>query len=260
MKANTLIRRLRNGERVFGTWSMLPSANVTNAVSQTGLDFVIIDMEHGPMSFETMENMVRAAQGEGCQPIIRICDKAESTILRALEIGSQGIMVPHVSTVAEAESIVRAARYSPLGERGLSPYTRVHNYSHQNLADSLHAANENTFIGILVEGEEGIENLDKIASVDGIDLIYLGIYDLSQSVGLPGQLNHERVIEMQKKCVQIIRNNGKAAGSFARDYDYIQLLFQSGFQFIAYLVDCAVLKTAYQGAVDFFNTCKDTDV
>lgn len=253
MQKNKLKEKLITGKKVFGTWSMLPSSGVANVISQTGLDFIIIDMEHGPMSFETMENMVRAAELEGCQPIIRICDKAESTILRALEIGSQAIMVPHVSTVEETQAIVKASRYSPQGERGLSPYTRVHDYWHENLPESLKQANENTLVGILVEGEEGIANLEKIAKVDGIDLIYLGIYDISQSVGLPGELNHEKVIEMQKKCVQIIQSNGKAAGSFARDYDYVKLLQENGFQFIAYLVDCAVLKTSYREAIDFFN-------
>ena len=253
MEINKLKEKLQQGGKVFGTWSMLPSAGVANVISQTGLDFIIIDMEHGPLSFETMENMVRAAESEGCQPIIRICDKAESTILRALEIRSQAIMVPHVSTVDEAKAVVMASRYAPIGERGLSPYTRVHNYSHKNLSDSLVSANKNTLVGILVEGEQGINNLEKIAKVEGIDLIYLGIYDISQSVGLPGELNHEKVIDMQKRCVQIIQDSGKAAGSFARDYEYIKLLYENGFQFIAYLVDCAILKEGYEQAVTFFN-------
>lgn len=253
MRVNALKEKLKQGKRVFGTWSMLPSAGVSNVIAQSGLDFVIIDMEHGSMSFETMEQMVKSIEIENCQPIIRVADKSEQTILRALEIGSQAIMVPHISTAEEAASVVRACKYAPQGERGLSPYTRVHDYSHENLSKSLQFANDNTFVGILVEGKEGIENLETIAVVQGIDLIYLGIYDISQSVGLPGELNHEIVIETQKKCVQIIKRSGKMAGSFARDFDYISLLYKNGFQFIAYLVDCAMLKTSYQKAVDFFN-------
>lgn len=253
MQNNELKEKLKQGEKVFGTWSMLPHANVANVIGTTGLDFIIIDMEHGPMSYETAENMVRAAELTDCQPIIRTHNKNESTILRALEVGSQALMVPHVSTVDEAKDVVKAARYSPLGERGLSPYTRVHDYSHKNLSNKLDLANKNTLVGILVEGEQGITNLEKIAKVDGIDLIYLGIYDISQSVGLPGELDHKKVIDMQKKCVQLIQDSGKAAGSFARDYDYIKLLYENGFQFIAYLVDCAVLETSYQEAVGFFN-------
>ena len=252
MKKNALKEKLTQGQKVFGMWSMLPAAGVSSVIAKTGLDFVIIDMEHGPMSFETMEQMVKSIELENCQPIIRVSDKNEATLLRALEIGSQAIMVPHVSTVAEAEAIVRACKYKPEGERGLSPYTRVHDYCHENLTESLQFANKNTLIGILVEGKEGIENLENIAAVPGLDLIYLGIYDISQSVGLAGQLNHETVIEMQKKCAQIIQAHGKAAGSFARDIDYVELLYKNGFQFIAYSVDCAILKNGCQQAVGFF--------
>lgn len=252
MRKNILKQKLKEGKTVFGTWSMLPSAAVTNVIGEAGLDFVIIDMEHGAMSFETMEDMVRAAELTDCQPIIRVCDKKEAVLLRALEIGSQAIMVPHVSTVAEAKAIVKASRYTPLGERGLSPYTRVHRYSHENLQGSLAWANEHTLVGVLVEGEEGLKNLGKIAGTEGIDLIYLGIYDISQSVGLPGQLNHPKVIDELKKSVRIITEKGIAAGSFARDHDYVRLLHENGFQFIAYLVDCAVLKLSYQASLNFF--------
>lgn len=256
MKENILRKKLKTGQKVFGTWSMLSSSNVISVIGSAGLDFVILDMEHGPMSYETVEDMVRAAQLADCQPIVRVSDKRESTILRALETGSQAIMVPHVSTPEEAKAIVKASRYFPLGERGMAPYTRIHGYSHENLGKSLHSANENTLVGILVEGKEGIENLKKIADVEGIDLIYLGIYDISQSIGLPGQLNHKKVIETQKKCIRIIQNKGIAAGSFARDLEYINLLYQAGFEFIAYLCDSAVLKSGYTEPLRFFKKFK----
>ncbi|MDP2942353.1 MAG: aldolase/citrate lyase family protein, partial [Candidatus Omnitrophota bacterium] len=136
-----LKKKLEKGECVFGTWSMLSSASVVNAIGNTGLDFVIIDMEHGSMSFETAEEMVRAAEISGCQPIIRTSDKSESNILRALETGSRAVMVPHISTPQEAASVVKASRYAPDGARGLSPYTRVHGYSHEKLKEKLAKAN-----------------------------------------------------------------------------------------------------------------------
>ncbi len=252
MTENILKKKLEKGGCVFGTWAMLPSAGIVNAIGSASLDFVIIDMEHGSMSFETAEEMVRAAEVSGCQPIIRTSDKSESSILRALETGSRAVMVPHVSTPQEAARVVKAARYAPDGERGLSPYTRAHGYSHENIKEKLAAANKNTLVGILVEGKEGIQNLEAISDIKGIDLIYAGIYDLSQSIGLAGQLNHRKVLDLQKRCVDIIRKKGKAAGSFARDYGYINLLYKNGFQFIAYLVDCAVLTAGYKDSVHFF--------
>ncbi len=254
MKRNHLKERLSNGNCVFGTWAMLGSEGVVDVISQAGVDFVILDAEHGSMSFETLGRMVKSTQISGCQPIIRTSDKNESNILRSLEIGSQAVMVPHVQTAEEAKLVVKASRYAPIGERGLSPYTRVHGYSHDNLSKSLQVANENTLVGVLVEGRIGIKNLEAIASVKGIDLIYLGVYDISQSVGLSGQLNHKDVISMQKKCAAVINNKGLIAGSFARDFDYVKLLYQSGFRFIAYLVDCAVLKYAYEDCLRLFRS------
>ncbi|NTW89280.1 MAG: siderophore biosynthesis protein SbnG, partial [Desulfobulbaceae bacterium] len=113
MQENFLKKRLQQGEKVLGTWSMSASPIVVNAIAEADLDFVIIDMEHGPMSFETMGNMVMAAECAGSQAIIRVADASEQTILRALETGCQAIMVPHVSTAQEAASVVRACKYAP---------------------------------------------------------------------------------------------------------------------------------------------------
>jgi 4-hydroxy-2-oxoheptanedioate aldolase len=248
MNKNMLKRKLKEGKTVFGTWSMTGSATVVEAIGGAGLDFVILDMEHGSMSFETVEHMVRAAEVTGCQPIIRVSDSSEQTILRALETGSRGIMVPHVSTLEQAERIVSACRYTPEGSRGLSPYTRNHGFTHENLVTSLKRNNEETFVGVLVEGTEGIENLERIAGVKGLDLVYTGIYDLSQSVGLPGELNHPRVLQMQKQCVAAVKKKGVAAGSFAKDEAYIRILLKNKFQFIAYSADSYMLKKAYAEA------------
>jgi len=252
MTDNQLLTKLRSGQTVFGTWSMTGSPSIINIIGLTGLDFIIFDMEHGSMSFETADNMVRAAECTGCQSIVRVPDASEATILRALETGSRGIMVPHVSTVAEAEKIVTACKYSPEGARGLSPYTRNHDYDHEDIAESMAANNRNTLAGVLVEGKKGIANLAEIAAVEGLDLIYTGIYDISQSIGLPGQLTHPDVLDVQKKCFEAVKQYGIAAGSFARDEEYIKLLVNNGCQFIAYSVDAYVLKTAYLSKISAY--------
>ena len=102
---------------------------VVDVIARTGIDYIIIDMEHGTMSFETAEQMVRAAELHKCQPIIRVGNSEENTILHALETGSNAIMVPHVASAQVAKRIVQASRYAPLGNRGLSHYTRCHNYT-----------------------------------------------------------------------------------------------------------------------------------
>ena len=244
-KTNNLKRKIEKGANLVGTWSSLSSPTVINVLGTTGLDFVVIDMEHGSMSFETVENMVRAAETSGVSPIVRVWDDCEQTILRALETGTRSVMIPHISSVEKAEKVAKCCKYFPEGNRGLSPYTRVHNFTHENIAESLQEENQETFVGILVEGSEGLKNLEEIVKVPGIDLIYLGLFDICQSVGLPGELNHPKVLDEIKRCKELIQSNGIAAGSMSTDIEFIKMLKNLDYKFIAYLNDAAALKNHF---------------
>lgn len=219
-----------------------------NVIGQAGLDFAIIDMEHGPMSFETAEQQIYATESAGSTPIVRLGEGKEPDILHALEIGAQSLLVSHVSTADEARRIIRAALYHPEGDRGLSPFTRNHGYSDLNLAPKLRYANEQMFIGVLVEGEEGLNNLEEIVKVPGLDMIYLGVYDISMSVGAAGDIEHPKVVKTVRECVRTIEAHNLVAGSVARDRDYLQLLYEAGFRFLSYRVDCAVLRDGFETA------------
>jgi len=246
MKKNKLKEKLNSGKTVVGTWSSLSSPNVINVLGSTNLDFAIIDMEHGSMSFETAENMVRAAEASDLSPIIRTWDNNGQTLIRVLETGTQSIMVPHISNAKEAEKVANTCKYFPEGNRGLSPYTRVHDFTHADIEASLAKANQETLVGILVEGKEGLNNLEAIAEVEGIDMIYLGLFDICQSVGLPGQVSHPDVLAQVERCQKIITSNNIVPGSMATDLNYIKMLINKKFQFIAYLNDAAALKEHYK--------------
>ena len=250
----SVLNKMKNGESVFGTWCMLPSSSVVDVIARTGVDFVVLDLEHGALSWETTEDMVRSAQLHQCQAIIRVGDDHENTILHALETGCEAIMVPHVSSVAAAERIVEAARYSPKGKRGLSPYTRCHGYTHHNLGNSMEYHANETMVGVLVEGKEGIENLSEISAVEGIDLIYLGMYDISQSVGLAGQLEHPEVQKQLDICLNRILKQNKFAGTFSRDIQSSIEFKKKGFQFVAYIADSYALSSYYTDAVAEWKT------
>jgi len=249
---NKLKAKLKSGKSVFGTWSMLPSPEVVNVISRTQLDFVILDMEHGVMSFETIQRQIFATENSGCTPVVRLGDAGGPTILKALEAGAQNILVSHVSSPQEALRIVRACRYPPQGDRGLSPFTRNHDYSDADLPAKLQHANEQVFVGVLVEGEEGIANLEKIAQVPGLDMIYLGIYDISQTVGVPGDLRNPKVLKMLSQSAQVAASHGLVAGSVARDKEYISILTECAFRFISYRVDSAILKEGLDQARGWF--------
>ena len=233
---------------------MLPSASVVDVISRTGLDFIIIDLEHGNMSMETAENMVRAARMNNCQPVIRVGDDQPNTILRALETNCRAILVPNVNSKKKAQNVVNAARYYPAGMRGLSPYTSCHDYTHENVVESIRMHSDETFVGILVEGLEGLLELEEISRVDGLDLIYLGLYDISQSVGVPGDVNHVKVQNALNDYLAIIKNKGKLAGIFGNDVETCRKFKSMGFDFVAFVADSYAVHSFYSSRVKAFRT------
>lgn len=256
MNKPTLKERLKRGEAVFGTWNSIASASLVNVIGCSGIDFIVIDAEHGPINMETAENLIRAAEVSGALPIIRVPDDFSYMILRALDIGAHGVQVPHVSTKAQAEQVVKNSKYYPFGERGLSPFTRAGKYGLQSDGHATRS-NENTMVVINVEGVEGVKNLPKITDVDGVDVIFIGPYDLSQSLGKPGEVEDIQVIDNIKKCVEICKNKGLACGSFARDLKYLDILLDCGVQYITYSVDSAILCKAYKDLCEIFNKKKE---
>ena len=251
-KPNNLKKMLRAGRSCIGTWSVLPSASVANVMGSAGFDFVIIDMEHGPVSFETAEDMVRALEGEGCAPLVRVSSNDAPSILRALEIGSHGIVVPQVETPEQAMDVVRAVKYAPIGSRGMSVFTRASGYYAAGQKGRTDKENDQTMTVILVEGVNGIRNLDKIAAVKNIDVIYIGTYDLSQALGVPDQVDSPKVIEAVKTCVKKIRSKGIAAGVLAQSEKDVKRWLDIGVQFIPYTVDCAIFHQACSDIIGRF--------
>lgn len=244
MKAkNILKKKLDDGEIVLGTWMVIPSPTLTDILSMSGLDFIIIDREHGPISFETAENMVRAAENASCTPLLRVSANTESEILRGLEIGSHGIVIPHVNTREEAEACISRVKYSPIGSRGVSAYTRSSGYYAVGDKERTQLANDNTIVTVIIESNEGINNIDQIAALDNIDIIYIGTYDLSQSLGCIDDLKNPKLLKAIEDTVKVIRDNGKHAGVLAQSGEDVRQWVNMGIQFIPYHVDCGLIKS-----------------
>ena len=245
MNKKNLKQRLKNGETVIGTWNMIPSPPLVEAIGYGGFDFIVIDREHGPVSVESAENLVRASEGSGMSSIIRVPRLESHSIISALDIGAHGIQVPHISTKEEAEKVIEYAKYYPQGKRGFSPFTRAGRYG---LDAKDHAVNSNrdTVIIVNVEGLDGIKNLSDIGSIPEIDVVFIGPYDLSQSLGEPGCVNDPEVIKHIKNSAKLIRDRGKTCGSFAKDMKYLDILLDSGVQYITYGVDSHSILQNYR--------------
>jgi 4-hydroxy-2-oxoheptanedioate aldolase len=244
MRENQLKRKLQRGEVVYGPFMNCSYGSFIEIVGLTGFDFAIIDMEHGPLEVETAEDLCRAGQGAGLSPIVRVRKNDAPQIQRALDIGSAGVQVPQIETRADAEAVVRAAKYQPLGMRGLSYFTRAGDYvvyGQEGITDRL---NEEQLVIIHIEGQRGLENLDEIVAVPNIDVVFLGPYDLSQSFGIPGQVNDPRVVKGMEIATKKIRAAGKAAGTFAGNGEAAKRWSGLGVQYISLSVDVGIFANA----------------
>jgi len=246
-----LKERLRGGETVIGTFSGIPSPSLVEAIGYSGIDFVVIDAEHGPVEMQTAENIVRAAEITGMAPIIRVPGNESHLILRALDIGAHGVQIPHVSTKEEAKLAIENSKYHPQGKRGLSPFTRAGKYG-SAAENHTYRNNENVLVVVNIEGVEGIQNLNEIITIPEIDVVFIGPYDLSQSLGKPGEVEDPEVINLIKDNVKIIKDNGKSCGSFARDKRYLEILVDCGVQYITYMVDSSMILQSYKNLKELF--------
>ena len=205
--------KLAAGEPAFGVSVMLPSPQLVEMLGAMGVDWVLLDCEHGAMSLPDLEAMAMAAKASGMTPIARPATKSPEHIAQALDRGVLGVQVPHVITADDARSVVQAVKYHPLGRRGLAAGTRSANYdAHGSMADYVKAANEATLIAVQIEDEAALANVDSILGVDGVDVFFVGPSDLSQSMGHPGNPKVPRVAAAIDGCLAKIRAAGKTPG------------------------------------------------
>ena len=241
MKKNRLKEALKSGKTVFGPFLKLTDPAVVEIMGFAGFDFVIIDQEHGPISIESAPNMIRAAEAVDVTPVIRVPDNNEPLILRALDIGAQGVEIPQINCKDDALKAVKSVKYSPQGTRGVCRYVRAANYSSMDKFKYFQEANEETMIIAHIEGIEGINNLDEILSVSGLDVIFIGPYDLSQSLDVPGEINNPLVIEKMKEVVLKCKQYKIAVGTFADDIQTVKKWISLGIQYMSFSVDVGIL-------------------
>jgi 2-keto-3-deoxy-L-rhamnonate aldolase RhmA len=209
MQTNKTKAKLSKGEVVFGAIISRYAPDLVELFGAIGYDFVMIDCEHGPMDLDQVEHMVRAAEVFGITPITRVPDHAEATILRFLDRGVQGVIVPHVNTPEEAEAVAKAARYYPEGHRGMGS-GRAHDYGVGVSRDeSTRWINAQTLVIPMIEETEAVKNLDAILTVPGVDVLHVAASDLGQSMGNPGTA---AVRGLMSQVITRIRTAGKLVG------------------------------------------------
>ncbi|MBS1679747.1 MAG: 2,4-dihydroxyhept-2-ene-1,7-dioic acid aldolase [Actinobacteria bacterium] len=183
----------------------MPSAATVEAAGHVGFDFVLLDTEHGSSDMLELEHHIRAADSAGIGALVRVSSVGSPDILRALDAGAEGIVVPHVSVVQDAERAVAETHYPPLGRRSLALSTRAGRQSTSRLASHLGTAEEKILLIAQVEDAEGLENIDRILECDDLDGIFIGPADLSASLGHPGQFDHPLVRSGINQIVEAVK-------------------------------------------------------
>ncbi len=255
IKENNLRKKMRAGIPVIGTWNTLASPLATEAMAQAGFDFQIIDLEHGPFMLDRIHLQVSACESAGaCTPLVRIPANHDWMALQALDQGAHGLVVPHINDLSDAKRLVSSIKYSPRGLRGFSPYTKGGGFSNRESSNYTTLSNKISLSVAIIESLDGINNVEEIASVDGLDVIYFGAYDLSQALGHPGEPRHPSVVEAIKNAASKVKSAGKFAGGFVpQSKDEIKWVLDMGLLFITYDVDSSILYRHVRGLKDWFN-------
>lgn len=246
MQPNPVKTRLAAGHPAFGTMAFeFFTPSLAQIVKAAGADFILYDMEHSGASVETMKTQFACCRGIGLPAFVRVPATQYHFIARVLDAGALGIMVPMVETREQAELIVSCTRYPPAGRRGAAFGVAPHDdFLPGSVTDKIAAANERTLVICLVETAVGIENVDAIAAVPGVDVVWLGHFDLTNFLGIPAQFEHPRYLKAVGDLLAACRRHGKAPGFMAADDAWAKDYRAKGFRAIAYSIDVLLMQSA----------------
>jgi 4-hydroxy-2-oxoheptanedioate aldolase len=220
------------GQTLFSVVLKLADPAVVELLGRCGFASVVIDQEHATLAEPVVEQLIRCAQGAGLAPVVRVQENRGPLIGKALDMGAAAVVVPHVTTAADAARAVRAAKFWPLGERGVDPTVRAGGYSTVPSADYYAASNRETALLVQVEGMEGVRNVEAIAATPGLDGIFIGPYDLSQSMGIPGQVRDPALRAHMRQVVQVCQAHGLIIGTFAATPEDVAHWVAAGIRYI----------------------------
>lgn len=247
---NPLKARLRSSDRPsFGTWISSSSIVVLDALKGLGFEWFMIDTEHSHVNPETLAAMVAILEGAGPTPLVRVGNIDQYLIKQALDSGAQGILAPLVSTAAQAQAVVAYSKYPPDGLRGAAA-AAASRYGTE-LASYLRTANSETLVGVQIETKAALDNLQEIADVPGVDLLFVGPQDLTLSLGLLDDRANPRVREAMRAVVEACETRGKTAGTLVTSLDEKRAAVELGFRFISLAADTRFL---IQGAQHYLGS------
>lgn len=221
---------------------------IGHILKAAGLDFAFFDMEHSGFSFETLKSAIRYFEAADLPLIVRVPAQENDMLARACDMGAEGLIAPMISTAAQAKAMVDSVKYFPAGKRGVGLQMAHDNYRSAPVGDALAAANDRTAVICLIETAEGAENVDAIAAVPGVDALWVGHFDLSVSLGIPGEFNHPNFAAAMERIIAAGKKHGKAMGRLVPNVEQGISFYHQGFDFICYSGDVWVLRDGLAAA------------
>ena len=248
----------RPGLKVGTYFGEFAGPAVGRLASAAGCDFVMVDMEHSGFTFETVKAMLRNLHDAGCASLVRPPSKARHHVARACDVGAQGVIPPMVASADEARDMLEVIKYAPEGRRGVALGIAHDDYLPGPVPEKFAAANRKTSLVPLIETVDGLENVDAIAAVDGVDCLWIGHFDLSCALGVPGQFEHPDFVAAGQRVRAAAKSHGRALGRLASTVAEGAALYRAGFDMILYSGDVWLLAGALSDGVRALRaTCGD---
>jgi 2-keto-3-deoxy-L-rhamnonate aldolase RhmA len=250
MRENHVKTRVLEGRVSIGTFVFeFSTTGIARLASQAGAEFTVFDMEHTGWSLETVRMLIATSRSTDMVPLVRVPATDYHFIARVLDVGAMGIMAPMVESARQAEQMVQSAKYPPVGRRGAAFGVSHDDYSAGDIVEKIESANRETLLIAQIETERGVEQAEAIAAVPGIDVLWIGHFDLTNSLGIPGQFEHSRFLAALEQVLAACRKHGKVPGFMAGDVATGKKLLDQGFRILAYGGDLWLYQAALQDGV-----------
>jgi len=246
IKQDILAGRTVAGAMVFEFFS----PGIASILANAGCRFALFDMEHTGLGFETLKWLFSSCRGLPIEPMVRVPRGEYAWLARSLDLGARGVMIPMVESAEQARSIVQACRYPPVGRRGAAFGFAQCDYLGGDVGAKVAAYNERTLVIAQIETERGLDNVESIAAVDGVDVLWVGHFDLSNFMGIPAQFDDPRFDAAMRRVAEVARRHGKAAAFMATDAAWIERVRAMGYTMIAGGTDTGLLQDAYARLVE----------
>ena len=240
MKRSTL----QQAAPLNGIWRIIPSSQITEILALAGMEFQILDREHGAYDYDSLLADITACQLHGCVPFVRVRGTDGIEVQRCLDLGAEGLVFPQLGNLAEFETAALMMDHAPTGTRGFNPFVRAYDYGSK--AGKASSSEPPLFIPI-VEKLSAVDDLDRILKIDRIDIVYIGSYDLSAELGCPGKMDDPRMVEVTARIIDACKANGKAIGHIALNKTGALSLVERGVQAIVHGVESHRIFEGFEG-------------